>query len=99
MRYLKLQLLGAATAVLLNSVVHAEDAPKSATASAAVLASAPAAKGVYEGLDANGKVVRLTITDVGVDTFQRVAPSPAKHYPQLHWSARFGTGTAAAAQR
>jgi hypothetical protein len=57
-------------------------------------AGAPTAATVYEGVDARGHLVRVRISDVSVETLERVSPTPSRHYPGLHWSARFGTGQA-----
>ena len=57
-------------------------------------------KAVYEGVADNGTVVRLTIPDPKVETFERL--SPPGHRSQItppHWSSLFGTGKAADAER
>ena len=50
---------------------------------------------VYEGVDERGRIVRLTVPDVTVETFDRVSQPKAASYPKLHWTALIGTGTAA----
>jgi len=57
------------------------------------------AKVVYEGVDAQGRVVRLTMSDVRVEVFRQVSPPPAERHPEPHWTSRIGTGTAAALER
>lgn len=54
-------------------------------------------KAVYQGVADNGTVVRLTIPDPKVETFERLSPS--SHIAPPHWSSLFGTGTAAEAER
>jgi hypothetical protein len=56
-------------------------------------------KAVYEGLDDKGRVIRLTISNLHVDAFERVTPPGAARHPEPHWSSLFGTGTAAEAER
>jgi len=65
-------------------------------------AAAPAtgqqlAQAVYEGVSADGKRVRLTISDGGPEVLIRVDRQPA--LPQPHWTALIGTGTAASIER
>jgi hypothetical protein len=55
------------------------------------------AEAVYEGVDTDGKRVRLTISDGGPEVLIRVDRRPA--LPEPHWSALIGTGTAAAIER
>ena len=81
----------AALSSLLAGAVRAEQPTQAETVTTA--------KAVYEGVDDRGRVVHLTLADVRVETFQRVAPPVAKRYPEPHWSARFGTGTAGALER
>jgi hypothetical protein len=83
----KLLLLPAAASLLLGAIAHADDASRSTDGNAS--------KAVYEGEDAQGRVVRLTISDISVETFNRVSPPKAVRYPEPHWSSRIGTGTAA----
>jgi hypothetical protein len=83
MHTFKLVILSAAASFSLGAVAHADVASNSTEVAAA--------KAVYEGKDSQGRIVRLTVSDPNVATFTRV---PAVS-PQLHWSARIGTGTAA----
>jgi hypothetical protein len=53
-------------------------------------------KAIYEGVDTQGRVLRLIIADVTVQTFKQVAPPTGVRYPELLWTARIGTATAAA---
>jgi hypothetical protein len=85
MRTLNLMILSAAASFSLGAVAQADVASNSAEAAAP--------KAVYEGKDSQGRIVRLTISDPNVVTFTRV-PAVSPQYPELHWSARFGTGTA-----
>jgi hypothetical protein len=86
MRTLKLMILSAAASFALGAVAQADVASNSTEGAAA--------KAVYEGKDSQGRIVQLTVSDPNVATFTRV-PAVNPHYPQLHWSARIGTGTAA----
>jgi hypothetical protein len=52
---------------------------------------------VYQGVDTDGKRVRLTISERGPEVLVRVDRSPA--LPGPHWTALIGTGTAAAVER
>jgi hypothetical protein len=47
----------------------------------------------YEGVDALGRIVRLTLTGVDVRLFERVPT--AGRYPEPNWTSRIGTGVAA----
>jgi hypothetical protein len=88
MRAIKMFMLStAASLLLLAAVAYAEDSSRSAEGNAG--------KAVYEGLDAQGRVVRLTVSDARVETFERVSPATVRHYPEPHWTSRIGTGTAA----
>jgi hypothetical protein len=92
MKSVKLFVLSAASSLLLGAVAQAQDA--------APPRQAAVAKVVYEGTDAQGRVVRLTIPGVSVETLVRVSQDTGRpHYPELHWSARIGTGTAASLER
>jgi hypothetical protein len=84
-------LLVAASSLFIAALVRA-DPPTQAPSPTTVNA-------VYEGLDDQGRVVRLTLPDVRVETFERVSPPATKRYPEPHWSARFGTGGASALER
>jgi len=53
-------------------------------------------KVIYEGVDDQGRTVRVTIAN---DQAKSVSvASHVQQYPQLHWSAFIGSGTAASAQ-
>jgi hypothetical protein len=56
-------------------------------------------KAVYEGLDDKGRVVRLTTSDLHVETFERLPESSRGGHAAPHWSSLFGTGAAAEAER
>jgi hypothetical protein len=85
----KIHMLSAMAGLLLCAGAQADDSSRPR-------AGESPAKAAYEGADSRGGVVRLIITDVNVQTFQRVGSPMAVHYPQPHWTARIGTGTAAA---
>src|ERR1700730_2289343 len=88
MRAIKMFMLStAASLLLLAAVALEEDSSRSAEGNAG--------KAVYEGLDTQGRVVRLTVSDARVETFERVSPLKVRHYPEPHWTSRIGTGTAA----
>jgi hypothetical protein len=87
----KLFLLPAAASLLLGAIAHADDASRSADGNAS--------KAVYVGEDAQGRIVRLTTSDVSVETFERVSPPKAVRNPKPHWTSRIGTGTAAESER
>jgi hypothetical protein len=88
MKATKLFVLSAASSLLLGAVAQAQDAaPPSQTT---------VAKVVYEGTDAQGRVVRLTIPNVSVATLVRVSQDANRpRYPELHWTSKIGTGSAA----
>jgi hypothetical protein len=78
-----------AAAWLLSGVVAAQ---------ADTAATAPDSRGqaVYQGQDVQGRIVQLTIADVGVPKLVRVSPAADQvRYPELPWSSRIGTGKAA----
>jgi hypothetical protein len=91
MRTLKLMILSAAAAASfsLGAVAQADVGSNSTEATN---------KAVYEGKDSQGRIVQFTVLDPNVATFTRVSTTTA-HYPELHWSARIGTGTAASIER
>ena len=91
MRSIKMFMLSTAASFFLVTAVHAEDSSRSAGGNAG--------KAVYEGLDAQGRVVRLTVSDARVEIFERVSPPKVRHYPEPHWTSRIGTGTAAEVER
>ncbi len=55
------------------------------------------AAAVYEGVNADGKRVKLTISEGGPEVLIRVDRQAA--LPAPHWTALIGTGTAAAIER
>jgi hypothetical protein len=59
----------------------------------------PASKAVYEGVDAKGRFIRLTISDLNVETFSRVHSENRPEHSVPHWSSLIGTGAAAQAER
>jgi hypothetical protein len=72
-------------ALAVSGTVHAQDvvAPKTAEA-----------KTIYEGLDAQGQIVRVTISkSAGAQPVS--VSSHVPQYPELHWTAHIGSGTAA----
>jgi hypothetical protein len=91
MQATKMFMLSTAASLLLATVAHAQDTNRSAQGNAG--------KAVYEGLDAQGRIVRLTVADARVETFERVSPPKVRHYPEAHWTSRIGTGTAANFER
>jgi hypothetical protein len=92
MKATKLFVLSVASSLLLGAVAQAQDA--------APPAQVTVAKVVYEGTDAQGRVVRLTIPNVSVATFVRVSQDPNRpRYPGLHWTSQIGTGSAASLER
>ena len=78
-------LAAAFTALVVSGAVYAEDALPQTPASA---------RTIYEGVDAQGQVVRVTISKP-TDTQSVVVSSHAQQYPELNWTARIGSGTAA----
>jgi hypothetical protein len=52
------------------------------------------AKTIYEGVDARGQIVRVTVSSPAAGQPISVS-SRAPQYPELHWTARIGSGTAA----
>ena len=78
-------LAAALTALAVSGAVYAEDALPQAPAST---------RTIYEGVDAQGQIVRVTITRA-TDAQSVVVASNAQRYPELNWTARIGSGTAA----
>jgi hypothetical protein len=73
------------TALALSGAVYAEDALPQAPASG---------RTIYEGVDAQGQIVRVTISkSTGAQSV--VVSSHTPQYPELNWTARIGSGTAA----
>jgi hypothetical protein len=85
------------TVLALSSVAALTAAGSARAENASSATSQQLAAAVYEGVDANGKRVRLTITDSGPEVLIQVDRRPA--LPGPHWTAMIGTGTAAAIQR
>jgi hypothetical protein len=59
----------------------------------------PISKAIYEGVDAKGRLVCLTISGLDVETFSRVRVENRAAQAVPHWSSLIGTGTAAQAER
>ena len=84
--------------VLVVSTVAALAAGQSALADNALPATGEhASEAVYEGVDTDGKRVRLTISQGGPEVLIRVDRRSA--LPEPHWTALIGTGAAAAVER
>ncbi len=47
---------------------------------------------IYQGLDAQGRIVKVTVTSREGNPVVTTATPPS---PELHWTARIGSGTAA----
>jgi hypothetical protein len=72
------------TAIAASGAVHARDA----------LPPASEAKTIYEGVDSQGQIVRVTVSSIpGANPV--VVSSRAPQYPELHWTAHIASGTAA----
>ena len=71
--------------IALSGAAYAEDALSQAPASA---------RTIYEGVDAQGQIVRVTISK-SMDSQSVVVSSHAQQYPELNWTARIGSGAAA----
>ena len=78
-------LAAAFAALAVSGAAYAEDALPQAAASA---------RTIYEGVDAQGQIVRVTISKP-TDAQSVVVSSHAQQYPELNWTARIGSGTAA----
>ena len=78
-------LAAAFTTIALSGAAYAEDAlPQTAASS----------RTIYEGVDAQGQIVRVTISkSTGAQSI--VVSSHAQQYPELNWTAHIGSGTAA----
>jgi hypothetical protein len=73
------------TALALGGVAQARDAAS----------KTPEARTVYEGIDAQGRIVKVTVSSVsGAQPVAVTSHDP--QYPQLHWTAHIGSGSAAA---
>lgn len=90
MRAIKMFMVSTGASLIL-AAAHAEDPSQ--------VAAGNAGKAVYEGLNAQGEIVRLTVSDARVETFERVSPPKVRHYPEPHWTSRIGTGTGAELER
>lgn len=73
------------TALVVSGTVYAEDASSKAPSDA---------KTIYEGVDSQGEVVRVTISKYS-GAQPVVVSSHAPRYPELNWTAHIGSGTAA----
>jgi hypothetical protein len=72
------------TAIAASGAVHARDA----------LPRASEAKTIYEGVDSQGQIIRVTVSsNAGANPV--VVSSRAAQYPELHWTAHIASGTAA----
>jgi hypothetical protein len=85
------------TVLMLSSVAALAASQYAQAEDAAAIADQPAAHAVYQGVDSEGRLVRLTISEGGPAVFVRVDRRPA--LPEPHWSALIGTGSAAAVER
>lgn len=72
-------------AVVVSGTVYAADALSSPSSDA---------KTIYEGVDAQGQIVRVTISN-SKGTQPVVVSAHAPQYPELNWTAHIGSGTAA----
>jgi hypothetical protein len=73
-----------------SGAAYAENALPQATATAA----SPNARTIYEGVDAQGQIVRVTISkSTGAQSV--VVSSHTQQYPELNWTAHISSGTAA----
>ena len=88
MRFMTVLVLSSVAALASGKYARAEDASSAAEQHSAA---------VYEGLDTDGRRVRLTISGGGPELLVRVDRRPA--LPQPHWTALIGTGGAAALER
>ncbi|HEY0340416.1 MAG TPA: hypothetical protein VGC34_06400 [Steroidobacteraceae bacterium] len=73
------------TALLVSGTVYAHDAAPKASSDATT---------IYEGLDAQGQIVRVTISK-STDAQPVAVSSHVPRYPELNWTAHIGSGTAA----
>ncbi|MEJ0036592.1 MAG: hypothetical protein WDO68_10970 [Gammaproteobacteria bacterium] len=82
---IKRMLLPAFVAMLLVPVARAEDSSRVAACAATV---------AYEGVDSRGRIVRLTISEPGVQASAQATLNPRRDLA-THWSAHIGSGDAA----
>jgi hypothetical protein len=80
----------AAAAGLLGAIAHADEPNTQIDKERSTV--------VYKGIDTQGRLVCLTVPNVGVQFFER-APAAPKRFPEPHWTSRIGTGEAAAYER
>ncbi len=85
-RFPTLFLAASLTALVVSGPIHAEDVALPKLSSDATT--------IYEGIDAQGEVVRVTISK-SKDAQPVVVSSHAPRYPELNWTAHIGSGTAA----
>lgn len=72
------------TAIAVSGAGHAHDA----------LPRTSDAKTIYEGVDSQGQIVRVTVSsNAGAKSV--AVSSRAPQYPELHWTAHIASGTAA----
>jgi hypothetical protein len=78
-----------ATAFFVGAAAQAADRTQEKTDS-------PQGRALYRGTDPTGRIVQLSVADIGVPEYVRIS-TDASHArsPELHWSAKFGTGNAA----
>jgi hypothetical protein len=73
------------TAIAVSGAVHAKDA---------ALPRPSEAKTIYEGVDSQGQIVRVTVSsDAGAKPV--AVSSRVPQYPELHWTAHIASGSAA----
>jgi hypothetical protein len=73
------------TAIAVSGGVHAKDA---------ALPRSSEAKTIYEGVDSQGQIVRVTVSSAA-GAQPVVVASHATQYPELHWTAHIASGSAA----
>ena len=91
MKTTQIYMLAIAASFLGGSISHADEVGQRA--------EGRKNQAVYEGLDDRGRVVRLTISDLHVETFERITALSVAGHSEPHWSSLFGTGAAAEAER
>ncbi len=95
MRLMTVLTISTVAALTAAQAAHAENLENAGNVGSA--AGQHLAAAVYEGVDTDGKRVRLTISEGGPEVLIRVDRQPA--LPSVHWSALIGTGNAAAVER
>jgi hypothetical protein len=85
------------TVLLLSSMAALASAQYAQADEASAASDQHAAHEVYQGIDAEGRRVRLTIAEGGPELFVRVDRRPA--LPAPHWTSLIGTGAAASVER